>query len=64
MNKELQEKLYEKYPKIFRQKDESTKTSCMGWGICCGDGWVYTLCSTCRDEKTNEEERLGKINNL
>ena len=42
MRKELQDKLYEKYPKIFRQKDLSMKETAMCWGIECGDGW-YTL---------------------
>ncbi len=160
MKEELQQKLFNKYAKLFRQKDMSVKESAMSWGICVGDGWydiiellcshiqnrienvnrnidyklkengpalvpynpgylkcevtqvkekfgglrfyvdcdddyidglislaegmsyktcsecgakssnqvkrgwIYTLCNTCRDEKTNEEERLGKINNL
>ena len=42
MKKELQDKLYENYPKIFRQKDLSMHETCMNWGICTGDGW-YTL---------------------
>lgn len=33
MNIELQEKLFEKYPKIFRQKDLSMNETCMCWGI-------------------------------
>ena len=47
MNKELQDKLFEKYPKIFRQKDLSPQETCMCWGIACGDGWydiIDTLC--------------------
>jgi hypothetical protein len=47
MNQELQQKLFEKYPKIFRQKDLSMKETLMCWGISCGDGWyniVDTLC--------------------
>ena len=42
MNRKLQEKLYNKYPKIFIQKDLSIQQSCMPWGIDCGNGW-YTL---------------------
>ena len=48
MKKELQEKLYKKYPDIFRQKDLSMKETAMCWGISCGDGWyniLDTLCS-------------------
>jgi hypothetical protein len=47
MRKELQEKLYEKYPKIF--PDPSNKNSLMCWGLICGDGWfglIDTLCMT------------------
>jgi hypothetical protein len=42
VKKELQDKLFEKYPKIFRQKDLSKQETCMCWGFACGDGW-YTL---------------------
>lgn len=42
MKAELQNKLFEKYPKIFVQKDLSMKETSMCWGIDCGDGW-YTL---------------------
>ena len=47
MKKELQDKLFEKYPKIFRQKDLPMQQTCMCWGITCGDGWyniIDTLC--------------------
>ena len=42
MQQDLQNKLFEKYPKIFVQKDLTIYESCMPWGIDCGDGW-YTL---------------------
>ena len=48
MKKELQNKLFEKYPKIFRQKDLPKQETCMCWGFQCGDGWydlIDTLCS-------------------
>jgi len=45
MKQELQNKLFEKYPNIFRQKDLSSQETCMCWGITCGDGW-YTLIDT------------------
>lgn len=38
MKAELQNKLFERYPKIFRQKDLPKNQTAM----CCGDGW-YTL---------------------
>ena len=48
MTEEKQNILYEKFPKIFRQKDLSMQQTAMCWGISCGDGWfniLYTLCS-------------------
>lgn len=47
MKAELQNKLFEKYPKIFRQKDLSMKETCMCWGIDCGDGWYALLDCLC-----------------
>ena len=47
MKKELQTQLYEKYPKIFRQKDLSKQETAMCYGIGVGDGWyniIDTLC--------------------
>jgi len=47
MNRKLQEKLYNKYPKIFVDKDKSMQESCMCWGIETPDDWyniIDTLC--------------------
>jgi len=49
VNKELQDKLFEKYPKIFRQKDLPMQQTCMCWGICCGDGWYNILDTLCHN---------------
>ena len=58
MKKELQNKLFKKYPKIFRQKDMSERETAMCWGITCGDGW-YTLL----DELCNSiDNRLRNVN--
>lgn len=48
MNKELQDKLFEKYPQLFRQKDLSAKETCMCWGISCGDGWYELIDMLCK----------------
>ena len=47
MKKELQEKLYSKYPSIFVQKDLPMDKTCMCWGISCGDGWIKLLDDLC-----------------
>jgi hypothetical protein len=47
MKKELQDKLFAKYPKIFRQKDLSMKETCMCWGIETGNGWYWLIDNLC-----------------
>ena len=47
MDKNFQEKLFDKYPKIFRQKDLSMKETAMCWGISCGPGWYNILDCLC-----------------
>jgi hypothetical protein len=48
MNQDLQNKLYNKYPKIFAQKDLSARETAMCWGISCGDGWFNILDVLCQ----------------
>jgi len=48
MNQELQEKLFQKYPKIFRQRNLDKTETAMYYGIQCPDRWydiIDTLCS-------------------
>lgn len=47
MKTELQQKLFDKYPKIFRQKDLSMRETCMCWGIETGDGWYDLIDHLC-----------------
>ena len=47
MKKELQQKLYDKYPKIFRQKDLPMTQTCMCWGLNIGDGWYSLIDKLC-----------------
>lgn len=47
MKKELQDKLYQDYPKLFKQKDLSMRETCMCWGIETGDGWYSLLDKLC-----------------
>ena len=48
MKSELQNKLYEKYPKLFTQKSWSTRDSCMPFGIETGNGWYNIIDNACR----------------
>ena len=48
MRKELQDKLYTKYPKLFGQKDLPMSQTAMCWGVECGDGWYNIVDQLCR----------------
>jgi hypothetical protein len=47
MRLELDKKLYEKYPDIFRQKDLPLQQTAMCWGISCDDGWYDIIDKLC-----------------
>lgn len=48
MDQELQNILYDRYPKLFRQKGWTIYESCMPWGIECGGGWFHIIDNVCR----------------
>ena len=60
MKPELQSKLVEAYPKIFRQKDLPKNQSCMYWGIETGDGWYNILDTLCDQIQHHLEHNLRK----
>ena len=47
MNNELQQKLYDKYPKIFAQAGWDKKHTAMCWGIAVKDGWYNIIDVLC-----------------
>ena len=48
MNDELEQRLYNKYPALFRQKDLSAQETCMCWGIAVGNGWYEIIDEACQ----------------
>jgi len=59
MDNDLQDKLFEKFPKIFANKDLPTSESRMCDGIDCLDGWyqiIHNLCS----ELQNHSDLIGE----
>ena len=64
MKQELDQKLCEKYPKIFANRYADETTTAMCWGFECRDGWyqlIDTLCDTIqgyidRNKKYNDIE--------
>lgn len=47
MNDNLDKKLVEKYPKIFRDRYADMRVTCMCWGFECGDGWYQIIDELC-----------------
>jgi len=47
MRKELDEKLCEKYPKIFADRYGKKTETAMYWGFSCGDGWYWLIDNLC-----------------
>jgi hypothetical protein len=47
MNQLLQNKLYEKYPKLFENRYKTMQESCMYWGVSTGDGWFHIIDVLC-----------------
>jgi hypothetical protein len=70
MTPELEKKLIEKYPKIFRQKDLPMTETCMCWGLDCGDGWYKIIDALCKciqskiDGRIHMDEIMRKNNNF
>jgi hypothetical protein len=74
MKQELQNKLFEKFPKLFGQKDLPKEESAMCWGIDCPDEWydvIYKACDVIQNyvdkdtqnsiEFTQVKEKFGKL---
>jgi len=66
MTQELEDKLFEKYPKIFRQKDLGMQETAMCWGIECRDGWYNLLDALCEHLQFNIDhnshlEKYGQL---
>lgn len=62
MRKELDEKLCEKYPKIFANRHGDMRETCMCWGFDCDDGWYWLIDKLCSNLQwnTDKNNRDGK----
>lgn len=58
MSPELEQALYDRYPRIFAGRNASPSESCMGWGCMVGDGWYALLDDLC-DKLQQETDRRG-----
>jgi len=48
MKKELELKLVELHPQIFRDYGGDMTQTCMHWGLMCGDGWYFLIHNLCK----------------
>ena len=60
MSPELQKQLFDKYPKIFRQKDLDKMQTAMCWGIECRDGWYMLIDTLCKNLQFNTDNNNKK----
>jgi hypothetical protein len=57
MDQELQNKLYEKYPQFFVNKDKTPMESPMCFGIEVGNGWYQILSNVCWMIRQHEDNK-------
>lgn len=67
MTPELDAKLCEKYPLIFKNRYADPMTTAMCWGFDCGDGWYNIIDALCRqiqgriDWVNRKEEAMQQV---
>ena len=64
MREELDAKLVEKYPLLFKDRYAPMNETAMCWGFCCGDGWydlIDTLCSLLTSKYRNAKDRYDYL---
>lgn len=63
MKKELQEKLFEAFPKLYAERILPATHTCMCWGICTGDGWFQLIwdLSEKLEPLCNEQRRATQV---
>jgi len=48
MKQDLQQKLFDKYPQLFRDVNAPMTCTCMCWGIETGEGWFQLIDQACQ----------------
>lgn len=61
MRRELEEKLFKKYPKLFCGKDKPITENLMFFGFECGDGWYWLVDNLCDSIQGYVDSRNGSI---
>jgi len=61
MKQELEQQLQKKYPKILKDLYDDMHTTCMAWGISCGDGWYFILDNLMNSIQSHIDNNSTKI---
>jgi len=64
MKKELEQKLVERYPTLFKEYGGDMRRTYMAWGCECGDGWFDILdemCEKLSDPKFRDSVVLAQV---
>ena len=56
MDKDLEQKLVEKYPNLYKEYGGDITETCMGWGFTCGNGWFDLI-----DKLSEKLEKHGVV---
>ena len=55
MTDELDKKLCESFPKIFKMRNASMQETCMCWGFSHGDGWYNIIDAACKNIQSHTD---------
>lgn len=60
MSPELEEKIFQKYPKMFpkEEQEEGHQRSLMCYGFSCGDGWYHIIDTLCRNIQAHIDQNI------
>ena len=67
MSPELDKKLCEDFPELFRDRHGDMRTTAMCWGFSCGDGWeplIRSLCETLMSDVTKSRSTIKHFEDM
>ena len=64
MDKNLQDYLFSRYPKLFIEKDLSPQQTCMCWGFEHGNGWFNIVDNLVSPYNNMLRKRRKKMKNM
>lgn len=64
MKQELEQQLYDKYPKLFAERNLPMTQTCMCWGLDCGPGWfpiIKRMCGLIQGHITQSRQNTARV---